>query len=345
MSSQRADRPGKQRRRPTLADVAREAGVSPALVSMVLSGRPGPSAASAAGVMDVAARMGYRPDRAASLLARRHTGQIGVTVTPSSAYHGTVVEEILAHAHDAGFDVVLSPVSPRHDYRQSLEALTNSRCEVLILLNPPLSAAEIQHLAAGTPTVCFGRPLAVPHVDVVRLDDAAAMELLVDHLTSLGHRHIAHVDGGDQELALERLRGYAEAMRRRGLTPLVYSGGETPEHGARAVARLSGPLPFTAVIAFNDLSAAGIHDQLTRHGYRVPHDVSLTGVDDDWFSGLAALDLTTIDPEPLTQARLSVDLALERLQEGRDRRVTRTVQPRLVTRGSTVPPPRTAQHS
>lgn len=322
-------------RRPILADVAREAGVSPALVSMVLSGRPGPSAASAARIMEVADSMGYRPDRAASVLAKRHTGQIGVTLTTSNPYHGTVVEEILGRAHDAGYEVVLAPMSPRYDYRESLETLVNSRCEALILLNPQLSGPAITKLVGGIPTVCLGRSLSgASGVDVVRMDDAAALELLVGHLYDLGHRSIIHVDGGDQPLTAERAKGYSEAMARRTLTPQVLRGGETSEQGAAAVASALGSLPFTAVVAFNDLAAVGILDLLTRSSLAVPRDVSVTGIDDDWISGISAIDLTTVDPRALEQARVSVDLALERLSGDRTRRVTRTLEPRLVVRGS-----------
>lgn len=330
---------GRPQRRPTLADVARTAGVSPALVSMVLSGRPGPSAATAARIIEVADGMGYRPDRAASVLARRHTGQIGVTLTTSNPYHGTVVEEILGRAHDAGYEVVLSPMSPRYDYRESLETLVNSRCEALILLNPQMSGQAIAKLVAGTPTVCMGRALAgAAGVDVVRTDDAAALDLLVGHLHELGHRRIAHVDGGEQPLTAERAKGYSEAMVRRGLRPLVLTGGETPDQGAAAVAHFAGTLPFTAVIAFNDLAAVGILDQLMRNGFHVPDDVSVAGIDDDWITGVAAIDLTTVDPGPLEQARICVDLALERLTGERTRRVTRVVEPKLVVRASTAAP-------
>lgn len=323
------------RRRVTLSDVAREAGVSSGLVSMVLSGRPGPSPTTAARINEVAQRMGYRPDRAASLLARRNTGQLGVTLTPSNPYHGAVVEEILAYAHDCGYEVVLSPVSPRHDDREAVEALVNSRCEALILLNPQLSNSEVPGLVAGVPTVCFGRPLQTSHVDVVRMDDEHALELLVDHLYGLGHRAIAHVDGGEQVLAKVRTDGYLAAMARRRLKPLVLPGGETAEQGAAAVAPFTGDLPFTAVTAFNDLAAMGVMDQLSRNGFDVPRDVSVTGFDDDWLAGMSAIDLTTIDPHPLEQARQAVDLALERVRGERTRKVTRVIESTIVVRGST----------
>ena len=328
-------------RRPTLKDVAREAGVSPALVSMVLSGRPGPSAASAARVLNIADQMGYKPDRAASMLARHRTGLVGVTTTPSNPYHGVVVEEIITRAHDRGYEVLLSAMSPRHDYRESLESLVSSRCEALVLLNPQLPAGEFESLVSGIPTVCFGRQLRIPHVDVVRADEQEAMEMLVEHLLALGHRRIVHVDGGDQELSDERRSGYERAMRARRLHPIVLEGGETLEDGQRAAASLVETSGATAAIAFNDLSAIGLIDELRLMGLSVPGDFSVTGFDNSWLAGIHAIGLTTIDPSPLEQARIALDLALERVGGEKARKTTRVVRPHLVPRTSTGPMDRT----
>lgn len=322
-------------RRPTLKDVAKGAGVSPALASMVLSGRPGPSAATGARILEVAERMGYRPDRAASMLARRRTHLIGVTITPSNPYHGVVVEEIITRAHDQGFEVVLSAMSPRHDYRDSLESLVSSRCEALVLLNPQLNEGEFETLVAGIPTVSFGRRLHVPHVDVVRADEETTMELLVDHLVDLGHRAIVHVDGGDQALAAERQEAYERAMRRHRLEARVTPGGETLEEGRLAADGVLADEHVTAAIVFNDLSAVGLIDELRRRGLRVPKDMSVTGIDNSWPAAIDSIGLTTIDPSPLEQARLALDLALERLGGQRARRVTRVVEPHLVVRSTT----------
>lgn len=324
-------------RRPTLKDVAGEAGVSPALVSMVLSGRPGPSAATGARILEVAERMGYRPDRAASMLARRRTQVVGVTITPSNPYHGVVVEEIITRAHDRGFEVLLSAMSPRHDYRDSLESLVSSRCEALVLLNPQLNEGEFESLVAGIPTVSFGRRLQVPHVDVVRADEETAMELLVDHLVELGHRAIVHVDGGQQALAAERHQAYERAMRRHRLKARAVPGGETLEDGRLAADAVLADTHVTAALAFNDLSAVGLMDELRRRGVGVPEEMSVTGIDNSWPAAIGSVGLTTIDPAPLEQARLALDLALERLTGDRARRVTRVVEPRLVARTSTGP--------
>src|SRR4051795_1203861 len=116
MEGERAsDRRQGPRRRPTMQDVARRAGVSKGLVSMVLSGSSGPSAATRERVLAVAARLGYRGDRTAALLARRRTRTLGVTLIPGNLYHGELTEEIQSAAEAGGYEVVLSSTAGVQD--------------------------------------------------------------------------------------------------------------------------------------------------------------------------------------------------------------------------------------
>src|SRR5689334_16439853 len=126
------------RRRPTIADVAAEAGVSKGLVSMVLSGSAGPSAATTERVLAIADRIGYRANRSASLLARRRTRLLGVTLVPSNVYHGELVEEIQAAAGEAGYEMALGAIGGHHDEGRSIETLVDFRCEALLLLGPTM---------------------------------------------------------------------------------------------------------------------------------------------------------------------------------------------------------------
>ncbi|HEY4729343.1 MAG TPA: LacI family DNA-binding transcriptional regulator, partial [Actinomycetes bacterium] len=91
-------------RRPRLEDVAERVGMSPASVSMVLSGAPGPSAATRERVLEAAAELGYRPDRTASLLARRRTHLVGVLLDISSAFHAELAADIQEAAEGRGYD-------------------------------------------------------------------------------------------------------------------------------------------------------------------------------------------------------------------------------------------------
>jgi len=185
------------------------------------------------------------------------------------------------------------------------------------------------------PTVCIGRPIDEPDVDVVRSADIEALRLLVDHLAGLGHTRIVHVDGGDLYLPAERVRGYRRAMKAHGLEPLVLPGGETWEVGTRVGAELLRHKGVTAVIAYNDQCAIGLMDYFQRHGVRVPEDISVTGFDDDRLAGLAQINLTTINPSQLDQARLAVERAVERAEGSRAKRTIQVADAHLTVRGST----------
>src|SRR3954468_11661876 len=158
-------------RRPRLADVAAEAGVSTASASLVLRGVPGPSNATRERVLAAAARLGYRPDRTASLLARRRSRLIGVVMDVRNTFHTQLVEDFYEAAEQHGYDPLLSTVTRSRDERRAIETLLDSRCEALVLLGPEVSAPRLVALGQQLPVVVVGRPMPADGVDIVRAAD------------------------------------------------------------------------------------------------------------------------------------------------------------------------------
>jgi DNA-binding LacI/PurR family transcriptional regulator len=330
-------------RRPRLEDVAERVGMSPASVSMVLSNAPGPSAATRERVLAAAAELGYRPDRTASLLARRRTHLVGVQMQAGSAFHAELVEDLYEVAERQGYDVVLSAVTRTRGEGRAAETLVDFRCEALVLLGPAAPAAQLAALGRQLPVVVIGRRVAADGVDVVRSADAKGVGQAVDHLAGLGHRSIAYVDGGRGTIAADRRRGYSTAMRRHRLATevRVIGGDHTEAAGARAARLLldeGRPLP-TAVVAFNDHCAVGLLDTLNRAGVDVPTEVSVAGYDDSSLSRLAHVNLTTVSQDARKQAEHAVAAAVERLDGGRTTPREVVLAPHLVVRGTTGPPP------
>jgi DNA-binding LacI/PurR family transcriptional regulator len=329
------------RRRPRLEDVAARVGMSPASVSMVLSGAPGPSAATRERVLEAAAELGYRPDRTASLLARRRTHLVGVLMAAGSAFHAELVEELYEAAERQGYDVVLSAVTRTRDERRATETLVDFRCEALVLLGPVAPAAQLAALGRQLPVVVIGRRVATDAVDVVRSADGEGVGQAVDHLVGLGHRSIVYVDGGRGTIVADRRRGYRAAMRRHGLGAhiRVVPGDPTEAAGTRAARTLldEGTLPG-AVVAYNDHCALGLLDALSRAGVEVPGAVSVVGYDDTSLSRLAHVNLTTVSQDTRRQAEHAMAAAVERLDDGRRGHREVVLAPRLVVRGTTGPP-------
>ena len=331
--------PGGRVRQPTMADIAARAGVSKALVSIVFRNAPGAGAQTRARVLRAAEQLGYRHNRTASLLARRRTNALGVTLILRNPFHTELVEEVQAAAAERGYELVLSAVSRTRDERRAIETVLELRCEALILLGPEIPTAELAALARQVPVVVLGRRTSAP-VDVVRTADDEGVRQAVEHLVGLGHRAIVHLDGGPGTIAADRRRGYRTAMRRHGLSPRLITGGYTEEGGARAARELldGGSLP-TAVVAANDRAALGLLDTFTRAGVPVPGAVSVVGYDDSPMSRLAYVNLTTVSQEPRQQALQAVASAVELLdgQRGIPRQVVLT--PRLIPRATTGPAP------
>ncbi|WP_030265200.1 LacI family DNA-binding transcriptional regulator [Streptomyces violens] len=328
-------------RPPTMADIAARVGVSKQAVSLVFRNAPGLSEQTRARVLEVAAELGYRANRSASLLARRRTRLLGVTMSVRSPFHAELVEHIHAAADDLGYEVVLGALTPTHDERRAVETLLEFRCEALLLLGTDAPLAGLTALGEQLPVVVVGRRAASATLDVVRTADGKGVGQVVDHLVSLGHRDIVHIDGGRGAIATDRRNGYRRAMRRHGLDEQVriVSGDHTEEAGARAARLLLDEkrLP-TALVAANDRCALGALDVFAREGVAVPGTVSVAGYDDSPLARLAHVDLTTVSQEAQEQARHAVAAAVDRLDGGRTEPRQVVLPPRLITRSTTAPP-------
>ncbi|MHA6795505.1 LacI family DNA-binding transcriptional regulator [Pseudonocardia bannensis] len=328
-------------RRPRLEDVAAAVGLSTASVSLVLRGAPGPSAKTRERVLDAAARLGYRPDRAASLLARRRSRLIGVVMDVRSTFHAELVEDVHDVAERHGYDLVLSTRTRTRDERRAIETLVDSRCEALVLLGPETPAPRLAALDRQLPVVAVGRRFPAAGLDVVRVADDEGVGQAVAHLTELGHRDIAYVDGGPGTIATDRRRGYQHAMRRARLVDRarVVPGDHTEEAGSRAARALldAGELP-TAVVTFNDRCAVGLLDTFSRAGVDVPGMVSVAGYDDSPLSRLAHVELTTVGQDTRGLTEHAVAAVVERLDGGRAEHREVVLTAHLVVRRTTGPP-------
>jgi DNA-binding LacI/PurR family transcriptional regulator len=317
--------------------------MSTASVSLVLRGAAGPSATTRDRVLEAAQRLGYRPDRAASLLARRRSRLLGVVMDVRSSFHAELVEDAQEAADRHGYDLVISTVSRSHSERRAIETLLDSRCEALLLLGPESPDADLAALDRELPVVAVGRPVDSKQVDVVRAADDEGVGLAVDHLVGLGHLRVAYLDGGRGAIAAARRRGYRRALRRHGLAGSAFivaadrSAAAPGATGIDLVARDPAP---TAVVAFNDRAAVGLLDALLRAGVDVPGRMSVVGYDDDPLSRLAHVNLTTVSQDARQQTAYALQAVVERLEQGRTEHREFLVRPRLVVRGTTAAPPR-----
>lgn len=324
----------------TMEDVAREAGVSRALVSIVFRDAPGASDVTRDHIRRVAARLGYRPDRRARQLGRKRTQLIGVTFGALQPFHGELLDAMYQAVEGTGYELHVSAVSKRHGERAAIDSLMDHRCESLVLLGPRLPTAELDALGANVPTVVVARQLRSSAVSQVRTDDTLGARMATEHLLELGHTAIALSDGGALPGAAQRRRGYRESMEAAGLGARLHMvpGGQREVDGERtALSQAKGARRPSAVIAFNDLCAIGIMHALRLQGTAVPDDVSLVGYDDIGAASLRAVDLTTVRQDTELLAQRAVQRAIATPDRGAAAGVD-IVAPRLVLRSTTAPP-------
>jgi DNA-binding LacI/PurR family transcriptional regulator len=319
--------------------VAAAAGVSIALASIVMRDAPGASVESRQRVLRVAGDLNYRPDARARMLRSSRSRLLGVVFGVQHDFHGDLVGGLYTAADRAGYEVALSAITPTRNERRAVTGLLHDRCEALILLGPHTPTSELATLAARLPVVVVARAVRHRTVDVVRTADDDGLHQAVEHLVSLGHRRIAHIDGGTAPGASDRRRGYRNAMSRHGLESQILPGGLTEHEGATAAGALLDLHPGpTAVAVFNDRCATGVLDVLYRARVDVPGDISVVGYDDSSLARLAHIDLTTVAQDVEALATLTVARAADRLEGTSVRPREQIVPPNLVVRGTTAAP-------
>jgi DNA-binding LacI/PurR family transcriptional regulator len=327
-------------KRPTLADVAAEAGVSRALVSIVVRGTPGASDATRERVLAAAARLGYRPDTRARLLRSARSHLLGVVFDVNGPFHAELVEALYPAAAKRGFDVTLSARGPRRSEEEAIGSLLDLGAEALLVLAPEAPAETLAELPA--PVVSLLQPQSHSKLSSAATDEAAGVALAVEHLRELGHRRLVHVDGGSAVGAEARRSAFTQLMD-DGATPLVLPGGPSETDGMAAASTLlalrasRSPVGLpTAVVIFNDDAALGFLHVLGAAGVSVPADLSVVGYDDSRLAALAHVSLTSVRQDPDALAAAAVDAA-EAALDGRHTHVL--VPPSLTVRSSTAVPP------
>ncbi|NUP41378.1 MAG: LacI family DNA-binding transcriptional regulator [Streptomyces sp.] len=329
-----------------MADVAERAGVSRALVSIVFRNQPGASQETRERVLRVADEIGYRPDSAARLLARGRSRTLGVMFTVHQTFHSDLIEGIYPEAERLGYDVLLSAAAEGRSETKAVEALLGHRCEAVILLGSGAVPGYLDELRQRAVTVSVGHRVPYARVDFVHSAEAKGVRQAIDYLVELGHRAIVHIDGGRGPGSAERRRSYRTAMRRHGLEPeiRVIPGEHTEQSGIETGQLLLAerdrglPLP-TAVLAGNDRCAMGVWMALARGGVDVPRDISVVGYDDSHLSHLMPIGLTTVRQDAVLMAEYAVRFAVERLESPELEPREAVLDPKLVVRGTSGPPP------
>ena len=338
-----------------LKDVAAHLGLSPTTVSLVMNRSPaarGIPPATQERVRAAAAELGYRPNFIARSLRRQRSFAVGVLLPEISEGYaagvlGGIDDELLKGGY---FYLVAGHRSEPRLFDSYLEFLTERSVEGLILVNTPIEEP------LALPTVAVAGHREMDGVTNVAIDHLDAARRALGHLAELGHRRVAFFKGHAHSADTEsRWRGIVVAADEAGIEIdprlVVQLSGDpageefSPEEGyreGRAFGRklIDTGVPFTALFAFNDVSAIGAMRAFAENGLRVPEDVSVVGFDDIVSAAFQNPSLTTVR-QPLHEMGQTAASALLRRLNGADEpppaRIT--IEPTLVVRESTGPAP------
>lgn len=292
-------------------------------------------------IFSAARELNYKPNYLARSLRVQRTHTCGVIVPElSDGYSSMVLNGVEAVLSKEGYFYLTASHLHREDLLVTIpRMLAERQVEGVIAVDTPI------RFEPNLPTVNVSGHENVPGVTNVILNHQHAAELGIGHLYNLGHRRIAVIKGqefsSDTDVRFETISAAAEKRNipiDRKLTVQLLGDSPSPEVGYSAMkSLLATGEKFTAVFAFNDISAIGAIRALEEMGLRVPGDVSVLGFDDIYSAAFHNPALTTIRQPLFEMGSLAARTLLERLADGKEIKIPEvlSVEPTLVVRNST----------
>lgn len=341
-----ADRPTS---RPTIYDVASEAGVAISTVSRVLNGSNEVSDATRERVQNAIQKLHFQPQRTARKLAQQSTTSVAVALpSATSQFFVEVLKGVKDVLRDLEMELLLCNLGSAQPYPTLQRFLSRGAVDGLLLVSLPVDEPLAGQLGAmQAPVVLLGSRF--PGVDAYWWDDEYGARIATEYLLESGHERIALISAHAWSTSsAPRLSGYRGALDAAGVRfdPALVVAGQTVKHagfseeaGAEAMEKLMAlDNPPTAVFASSDVQAYGAWAYCRDNSIRVPRDVSIVGYDDLKLSRF--LGLTTVSQDGHNAGRLATTRLLERLNGPRQDRVDVQLPLEVVVRGSSGPAPR-----
>lgn len=307
----------------TLEDVSKAAGVSRSTASLVIRGSSRIPESTAAKVREAMDQLGYVYNRQAANLRQSRTMTVGLIVTEIiNPYFAELAMSVDQITHDAGYTIFIGYSRDDADRQHEIVASMIERQVDGLLILPALDTVPErlakQVNAANVPVVLVARHF--PEFDYVGSDNVKGAGMLGNHLAALGSKNVAFLGGRLAPSFLEREKGLRNALEARGVQ--LWSTEElrstvSPEGGAAALGRLfdQGNLP-DAVVAYSDIVAQGIYDEMRRRGLEPGRDIAVASFDDTRIAAGQVPPMTSVAGFPREVGTKGTEMLLTRLTDG-----------------------------
>jgi LacI family transcriptional regulator len=303
------------RRRATVVEVAKLAGVSISTVSNYLTNKGRMSAETRERIRRAASELKFTPNSLVRAIRSRRTNIVGVVTINVGAMHEAVgdnpsaalIAGIAATAADVQNNILLYTRWTRPVEELAEQEYLDGHIDGLIWISPLMEHPQVKHVVdAGLPTVTMLASRGPEGSGSIAVDNLAGMQALVDHLASLGHRRIAYIGPSNAWDFIERIEGYKIGLAKNGIEfdPELLAADERVNDSwvfSNAFAytdRLNRWVHMarrpTAIMASNDQWALWIYRYLTAHDFRIPEDFAVTGFDDSAAASIRGASITTV---------------------------------------------------
>jgi len=330
----------------TIADVAREAGVSLMTVSRALNKKDGIRSETREHVMAVIERLGYRPSGVARSMVTRRTGTIGLIVPDvSNPYFSGIAHGVAEIANQRGLSVLLCDTEEVSEQEiDFLRVMEEKQVDGLIMAAPRQPSEKLIPLMARYQHVVvvnrvFQNDDNFMASGYVVNDDQVGAQMATEYLLSSGHKRVAFLAGPRSSYgSQQRFAGYKMVLERTGIPykpDEVLHCPPTVKGGAEAMSALLKINPrISAVFCFNDMVAIGALQEAARSGRKVPDDLSIVGYDDVPMASWVTPALTTCRVPFEEMGRLATRLLVDRFEECAQGCENIVLQPELIIRDS-----------
>ncbi|WP_160724760.1 LacI family DNA-binding transcriptional regulator [Bacillus sp. USDA818B3_A] len=314
----------------TIYDIAKEANVSPATVSRVLTGNAKVRPQTMRKIVDVIEKYNFRPNSLARSLLHKQSKTIGFILPDiNHPFFSTLVQKSEAHALELGYTTFLcSTMNNSANESKYLQSLVEKQVDGIIYLGGRINdtatdqeyAEEMKKVMERIPVVFVNGQMAGVDAHIVRADEESGVEKLVELLINLKHKKIGFLGGMEGISSTDvKKNTFVQAMKNNGLPvneKWVFGTGFTIESGEEVAAQLlylkERP---TAVICANDLVAIGVIKVLTKFGLKVPEDVSIVGFDDIYLAQHFPPGITTVSQNYDRLGQTAINVLVDLINE------------------------------